>query len=43
MYEEVRKHLKEMVEKGDIKCSESPWASAAVLVKKMVVLDSVLA
>ena len=32
MYEEVRKHLKEMLEIGAIKQSDSPWASAIVLV-----------
>ena len=33
-YEEVRKHLKEMEEKGAIRRSNSPWASPVVLVKK---------
>ena len=33
-YEEVRKHLKEMVEIGAIRKSQSPWASAVVLVRK---------
>ena len=33
-YEEVRKHLKEMLEIGAIKCSNSPWANAVVLVWK---------
>ena len=31
-FEEVRKHLQEMLEIGAIKCSNSPWASAVVLV-----------
>ena len=34
LYEEVRKHLKEMVEIGAIRKSSSPWASAVVLVRK---------
>ena len=33
-YEEVKKHLKEMVETGMIHKSNSPWASAVVLVRK---------
>ena len=33
-YEEVKKHLKEMVEIGAIRKSQSPWASAVVLVRK---------
>ena len=33
-YEEVRKHLKEMEAVGAIRRSNSPWASAVVLVKK---------
>ena len=33
-FEEVRKHLKEMLEIGAIKCSNSPWASTVVLVQK---------
>ena len=33
-YEEVRKHLKEMLETGAIWKSNSPWASAVVLVSK---------
>ena len=32
--EEVRKHLEEMLKIGAIKCSNSPWASAVVLVWK---------
>ena len=34
MYEEVRKHLKQMLEAGVIRRSYSPWASPVVLVKK---------
>ena len=33
-YEEVRKHLNEMLEIGVIRKSNSPWASAVVLVRK---------
>ena len=33
-YEEVRQHLKEMVEIGAIRKSQSPWASAVVLIQK---------
>ena len=33
-YEEVKKHLKEMIEIGAIRKSQSPWASAVVLVRK---------
>ena len=33
-YEEVKKHLKEMIEIGAIRKSQSPWASAIVLVRK---------
>ena len=33
-YEEVKKHLKEMLEIGAFKKSNSPWASAVVLVRK---------
>ena len=33
-YEEVRKHLKEMLDIGAIRCSNSPWASPVVLVCK---------
>ena len=33
-YEEVRKHLKEMLNIGAIRCSNSPWASPVVLVGK---------
>ena len=31
-YEEVRKHLQEMLDIGAIRKSQSPWASAVVLV-----------
>ena len=33
-YEEVKQHLKEMLEIGAISESKSPWASAVVLVRK---------
>ena len=33
-YEEVKKHLKEMLEIGAVRKSNSPWASAVVLVRK---------
>ena len=33
-YEEVRKHLKEMLDIRAIRCSSSPWASPVVLVRK---------
>ena len=33
-YEEVRKHLDEMLRIGAIRRSNSPWASAVVLVRK---------
>ena len=33
-YEEVWKHLKEMLDIGAIRCSNSPWASPVVLVHK---------
>ena len=33
-YDEVRKHLKEMLDIGAIRCSNSPWASPVVLVRK---------
>ena len=33
-FEEVRKHLEEMLEIGAIKCLNSPWASTVVLVQK---------
>ena len=42
-YEEVRKHLQEMLDIGAIQRSTSPWASPVVLVhKKMEVYDFVL-
>ena len=34
LYEEVKKHLQEMIEMGAIRRSFSPWASAVVLVRK---------
>ena len=34
LYEEMKKHLQEMVEVGAIRKSFSPWASAVVLVRK---------
>ena len=34
LYEEVKNHLKEMVEVGAIRRSFSPWASAVVLARK---------
>ena len=34
LYEEVKKHLQEMIEVGAIRKSFSPWASAVVLVRK---------
>ena len=34
MYEEIRKHLKEMLETGAIWPSHSPWASLVILVCK---------
>ena len=33
-YKEVQKHLKEMLDIGAIRCSNSPWASPVVLVRK---------
>ena len=33
-YEEVKQHLKEMIEIGTIRKSKSPWVSAVVLVRK---------
>ena len=34
LLEEVKNHLKEMIQVGAIRCSNSPWANAVVLVKK---------
>ena len=34
LFDEVRNHLKEMIEVGAIQKSSSPWASAVVLVRK---------
>ena len=34
LYDEVKKHLQEMIEVGAIRRSLSPWASAVVLVRK---------
>ena len=34
LYEEVKKHLKEMLDIGTIRKSSSPWASAVVLIRK---------
>ena len=34
LYEEVRKHLNEMLEIGAVQKSNSPWASDVVLVRK---------
>ena len=34
LFEEVKNHLKEMIQVGAIRCSSSPWASAVVLVRK---------
>ena len=33
-YEEVQKHLKQMLDIGAIRCSNSPWSSPVVLVRK---------
>ena len=33
-YDEVKKHLKEMLQTGAIRKSQSPWASTVVLVRK---------
>ena len=37
-YEEVKKHIEEMLKIGVIRKSESPWASVVVLVRKNDVL-----
>ena len=42
MYDEVKAHIQEMLDLGAISPSNSPWASAIVLVRKMVDLDFVL-
>ena len=34
LFDEVKNHLKEMIQVGAIRCSNSPWASAVVLVRK---------
>ena len=34
LFEEVKSHLKEMIQVGAIRCSSSPCASAVVLVRK---------
>ena len=34
LFDEVKNHLKEMIEVGAIHNSNSPWASAVVLVRK---------
>ena len=34
LFDEVKNHLKEMIQVGTIRCSNSPWASAVVLVRK---------
>ena len=34
LFDEVKKHLKEMIEVGAIQKSSSPWASAVILVRK---------
>ena len=34
MYDEVKAHIQEMLNLGAIRASNSPWASAIVLVKK---------
>ena len=34
LFDEVKKHLKEMIEVGAIRKSSSPWASAVILVRK---------
>ena len=34
LYEEVKAHLKEMIDLGAIRKSQSPWSSSIVLVRK---------
>ena len=34
LFDEVKNHLKEMIQVGTIRCSSSPWASTVVLVRK---------
>ena len=34
LFEEVKNHLKEMIQVGAIPCSNSPWTNAVVLVRK---------
>ena len=34
LFEEVKNHLKEMIQVGAIRCSDSPWVNAVVLVRK---------
>ena len=34
LFDEVKNHLKEMIQVGAISCSNCPWASAVVLVRK---------
>ena len=34
LFDEMKNHLKEMIQVGAIRCSNSPWASAVVLVRK---------
>ena len=41
-YEEVQKHLKEMLDIRAIRCSNSPWASPVVLVRKKGRLSEIL-
>ena len=34
LFDEVKNNLKEMIQVGAIRCSNSPWASAVVLVRE---------
>ena len=34
LFDEVKNHLKGMLEVGAIRCSNSPWASTVVLIRK---------